>query len=38
MNSLSSGLFVVRDGEYVTGKLRMERGAILVNDKPLGGR
>lgn len=30
--------FVVRDGEYVTGKLRMERGAILVNDKPLGGR
>ncbi len=30
--------FVVRDGDHVTGKLRMERGAILVNDKPLGGR
>ena len=30
--------FVVRDGDHLTGKLRMERGAILVNDKPLGGR
>lgn len=30
--------FVVRDGDHVTGKLRMERGAILVNDKPFGGR
>lgn len=30
--------FVVRDGDHVTGKLRMEGGTILVNDKPLGGR
>lgn len=30
--------FVVRDGDHVTGKLRVEGGAILVNDKPFGGR
>ncbi|MDM0037444.1 DUF945 family protein [Variovorax sp. J22G21] len=30
--------FVVRDGDHVTSKVLVERGAILINDKPFGGR